>query len=377
MGYALEKIMRIKSNFLMMKKTSLALLVVLLSSLFVFQVTPTKADDPSSESVWVLTETLVNPDNAQLEFIGEEIQPDWAPKKEDGYFEGSFTRYAVTETSFQVDARRVSDGLESHNITFETLFEKPPPKFTPGEIIELTAVSSHGGTAVDFSTPTSEFWYTSKEVFIHPGGSTLWYAPWHDNFDGTNTKTFWFEVPPVTSSRTTFSIAASWRNAEPCLVIWKYLAQEVSATANEDAVDSSGPEVDGVTGTGDTGQDAVNVDDSGGINPWIPVIGIGVAGAAGAAAVAGATAVAISRAKNSSKNKTDEKKKDPCVDDLNRLKEASTQARALFDGIQTLRSYLELLETQYENIRQAAYWNASVDLVSQVKLWLKRLLFEQ
>ena len=58
----------------------------------------------------------------------------------------------------------------------------------------------------------------------------------------------------------------------------------------------------------------------------------------------------------------DKKKKDPCADDLNRLKEASAQARALHDGIQTLRSYLEQLETQYENIRQAAYWNASVDL---------------
>jgi hypothetical protein len=82
----------------------------------------------------------------------------------------------------------------------------------------------------------------------------------------------------------------------------------------------------------------------------------------GVAAVAGAVAVAVSRGRKGRKEKKDQKKKDPCVDDLNRLKEASAQARALFDGIQTLRSYLEVLETQYENLRQAAYWDASVDL---------------
>ena len=90
----------------------------------------------------------------------------------------------------------------------------------------------------------------------------------------------------------------------------------------------------------------------------------------GAAAAAGAAAVAISRGKNGGKKTTDEKKdekqdekkEDPCADDLNRLRGASTQAWALFDGIQTLRSHLELLDTKYENIRQAAYWNASIDL---------------
>lgn len=369
------------------KVTFRALFVVFFSSLFVFQVSPTKAEEPQAEMVWVLTETLVNPFEAKKNFIGGGAQPDWFSEAR---FEGTVVNYTVTETSFKIDDRFVDYGYEYHNITVETYFEKPPLKLIPGETINLIAGFTHSGTAEDVGG-VARFWYDSKGVVMQPDYPFV-YAPWAEGFDGSADVTYRFQVPSA-SSGGEIEIYASWWNAEPCLVVWKYQAQEVSGTAEEVLVPDPGeettvdqddettnpddtttstdddlPEAGGPNSADDSGQDAVNPADTGGLNPMAPIIGIGVTSAVGAAAVAavaGAAAVAISRGKNGGKrkkDKKDEKKKDPCVDDLNRLKEASTQARALHDGIQTLRSHLELLETQYENIRQAAYWNASVDL---------------
>ena len=59
------------------------------------------------------------------------------------------------------------------------------------------------------------------------------YAPWAEGFDGTTEFTYSFDVPPA-SSGSELELYASWWNAEPCLVIWKYQAQEVSGTAGEE-----------------------------------------------------------------------------------------------------------------------------------------------
>lgn len=140
--------------------------------------------------------------------------------------------------------------------------------------------------------------------------------------------------------------------------------------SGQDAVNPDDSGQDGVTGD-DSGQDGGNRDDSSGINPWIPVIGIGAAGAVGAAAAAGAAAVAISRGKTGGRKTTDQKtdekqdekeKKDPCIDDLNRLKEASIRARSMLDWMQTLRLILNQLDIEYENLREATYLNSIIDL---------------
>ena len=114
------------------------------------------------------------------------------------------------------------------------------------------------------------------------------------------------------------------------------------------------------------GKDDFIDEESSGINPLLPVAGIGAASAAAAAAAGGAAAAVASRGNNRSRKKPEDqreqKKNDPCAEELDRLREASAQARALHDGIQTLRSYLAVLDTMYENVRQSAYWDASIDL---------------
>ncbi len=77
-----------------------------------------------------------------------------------------------------------------------------------------------------------QFWYDSEDVDIQPD-YVFAYAPWAEDFNGTTEETYNFKVPPATSGGE-IEINAAWWNAEPCLVIWKYQAQEVSGTADED-----------------------------------------------------------------------------------------------------------------------------------------------
>ena len=206
--------------------TSIALLFVFLSFLLVFQVQSTKAEDPHTEMVWVLTETQVNPYDGQLEFYGG--RGGWFGEAR---FEGTFVKYAVTETSFRIEDRWVDHEYEYHNVTIETYFEKPPLKLTPGETIELIYGFSHSGTEEDGGIGVM-FWYDSEDVDIQPD-TVFRYSPWAEGFDGTTDGTYSFEVPSA-SSGSEIEIYAGWWNAEPCQVIWKYQAQEVSGAADEE-----------------------------------------------------------------------------------------------------------------------------------------------
>jgi hypothetical protein len=203
--------------------TSIVFLIVFLGPLFFIQAIPTKAEDPQAEMVWVLTETRVNPYDGQLEFYGGGATPGWFGEAR---FEGTFVKYAVSETSFRVDDRYVDHEWEYHNVTIETYFEKPPLKLIPGETIELIAGFAHSGMAGDGGTRV-QFWYDSENVDIQPN-FVFAYAPWAEDFNGITEVTYKFVVPPATSSGE-IEIYATWWNAEPCLVIWKFQAQEVSA----------------------------------------------------------------------------------------------------------------------------------------------------
>ncbi len=209
--------------------TSIVFLVVFLCSSFVFQIYPTKAEDPHTETVWVLTETLVNPNGGQLEFYGGGATPGWFGEAR---FEGTFVKYGVSETSFRIDDRFVDHEYEHHNVTIETFFEKPPLQMTSGETVELSYGFSHSGMAEDGGTRV-QFWYDSEDVDIQPE-TVFAYAPWADNFDGIATGEYSFKVPPAASG-SEIEIYASWWNAEPCLVIWKYQAKEVNGTSIDDS----------------------------------------------------------------------------------------------------------------------------------------------
>jgi hypothetical protein len=185
--------------------------------------TPTETESSPPKMVWVLTEVLVNPGEAQLEFRGGPSIPGWFDEER---FEGTFVIYTVTETSFKIDDRYVDHGYESHNITIETSFESLPQTLTPEETIELVANFSHSGTVTAGIGKGILFWYSSEDDSIQPD-YPFDYSPWHPDFTGTNTTTFSFVVPPIRSEGSEIEIYAGLWNNPPCLVIWKYQAQEV------------------------------------------------------------------------------------------------------------------------------------------------------
>jgi hypothetical protein len=326
---------------------SLLTLILLFTLLFAPLSSARAHPDPSASAqdvVWVLVKTEVNPDQAETHFVGGQGTGDWYPEER---YKGSELIYSPQETVMTVYERRVDGGPPPlTDLSYTVSFERPPQTLQPGETIELRGTFSGGGEINEIVGPTARFWYTIDKGEASPG-HPLTFAPWKDSEESSGQeKTFSYQITiPKSSYLEEFTITAQVWNASPCKVYWTYQKQEA-----------------GVENADNTGPGAIDPGSSDGINPLIPVIGIGVVGAVGAAAAAGAAAVAVSRGKKGKKKKKDPRKKNPCVDDLNRLKEASAQARALHDGIQTLRSYLELLDTQYENIRQAAYWNASIDL---------------
>jgi hypothetical protein len=203
---------------------SIVLLVAFLSSLLNLPFCPVKTAESSGPMVWVLTETLVNPNDEQREFYGGGATPGYY---EDERYKGKFTKYGVTEASFRIDDREVWRDYEYHNCTVETYFQKPPLKLTPGETVELIVGFSHSGTAEDAGVGV-RFWYDSDDVDIQADWSfdnVFAYSPWAEDFDGTTEERYTFVVPPATSGGE-IEISASWWNVPPCLVIWKYQAQE-------------------------------------------------------------------------------------------------------------------------------------------------------
>jgi hypothetical protein len=217
--------------------TSIVLLVAFLGSLLNLPVCPVKTAESSGPMVWVLTETLVNPNDEQMEFYGGGATPGWFTEAR---FEGKFTNYGVTETSFRINDRDVDREYEFHNVTVETFFEKPPLQLTPGETVKLIAGFSHSGTAEDAGVSVG-FLYDSDDVDIQADftfDNTFVYAPWEEDFNGVTEETYTFVVPPAATGGEIEIYASGW-NAPPCLVIWKYQAQELKPEG-----DTAVPDID-------------------------------------------------------------------------------------------------------------------------------------
>ena len=192
------------------RKSALAVVGLLLSLLLVLQPSAVRAAE-SADEVWVLTETLVNPLNAQTEYYGGGATPGWFTEPR---FEGKYTKYTVSDTSLGIQDRDVDHGYEYHNVSVQASFQKPPAELIPGQTVELTATFSHSGTAEDAGIGVL-FWYSGKGIDMQPA-TAFGYAPWNPAFDGTSSATYTFVVPPALDGAE-MEITASFWNAEPSL----------------------------------------------------------------------------------------------------------------------------------------------------------------
>lgn len=329
--------MQTKSKHMIKNKTFLPHLLFLISFLFLGQVTPAKANEDHTTS-----NQLVFP----LHYQGEGISTD---AKLNHYLYGD----TICPTTASWDITLYENGR-----LYGTYFNSNP-KAAAGTECKSVYDEDHpskGVNRIDFSGVHSNGYFEITESNLYYD-YTNWHFRGHDkNIQGYYDANHIYTSPIYHYESNTYS---NWTD----VFEHQFDLPEIGGAA---IPGNTGQDVNTVDGTG---QETVTVNESGRSNPWVPVIGIGAVGAIGAAAGvagAGAAVAAVSKGNTGGKSKQDTKKdgkkKDPCAYDLDRLKEASAQARALHDAIQTLRSYLEQLETQYENVRQAGYWNASVDL---------------
>lgn len=104
-------------------------------------------------------------------------------------------------------------------------------------------------------------------------------------------------------------------------------------------------------------------------SPLVPIVG--------AAAGAGAGWVVSKVLEPGEKTESDgepeqETKADPCQADLDRYAEAAMRARVFQASREGFQNLLNLLETLYENARQAAFWSSSLDVSFMAgALWTK------
>ena len=186
------------------------------------------ADEPTEsppEPVWVLKETVINPDKQPTEFLGGGATPGYFGEPR---FKGKREKFSASETSFSVENREVDRDYEYHNVTINARFDKPGEMLVPGETVELKVNFSHGGTVKDGIGIGALFWYTGNGVSVQPKVASG-YAPWNPQFDGKASATYSFKVPPATENGE-FEIWASLWNVPPCKVVWRYQSGEGTPT---------------------------------------------------------------------------------------------------------------------------------------------------
>jgi len=190
----------------------------------------------SSTWQWVRGAPLVNPNDIRLEYYGGGRNPDWYGEER---FEGKFSIYSVSNTSFAIHDRHYDRG-EFWNVNLQTNFDEPDPTLTPGDTVNLTANFTHGGTVTD-GNPGVRFWYSGDGISMQPS-SPFNYFPWQPDFGGASSATYSFVVPQP-SEGATIEIYASWWNAPPCLVVWRYDAVAVAGPTPAPTLPANQPPV--------------------------------------------------------------------------------------------------------------------------------------
>jgi len=188
--------------------------------LFPLLMLPDPIQARQGESRWVLTETLVNPENAPTEFeVG--VTPTYF---ESPRFDGTFERYAVSAGSIVANVRSVDHGVEYWNATISFSIEPPPAVLTPGETVTLRAQGNGSGSHA-------------------PGwGAGFWFQFWGDGVQlegeqkmgvGINPE-LWqtagsvaptFRVPEPWGDEAEIRLAAGLWNCGACSVVWVYRAE--------------------------------------------------------------------------------------------------------------------------------------------------------
>ncbi len=179
------------------------------------------AGNEPEELTWVLVDTQVNPQNAELEITFSE--PRWV---------GSYDRWSVSETSMSAQHYRVDGGTVVVDVTTDFGFNAPPATLIPGETIELSAAGSMSASKMCISA-LEQFQYEVNDIQVPEsyfklamgncscsGGSEQCGI---QDIGGATTSVI--EVPTAASLGTEFTISAGLWNCSACNIVWIYKLQ--------------------------------------------------------------------------------------------------------------------------------------------------------
>ncbi len=203
----------------MVRHPVLLLSLLVLAALTLLLTLPPSPAQAAPETQWVLTQTLVNPEKAKLEFRGGGSDPEFFGEER---FEGMVMIYKPSATSFSIKDRWQDRDYIAWDVTITCKFSAPESTLVPGKPYKLTANFSHSGTLKDIH-PGEAFFYYSPEFYFDPDDSLRYYP----SDPKTASSMTWKFTAPSASPGATMQIQAGMSNAPACTVIWKYEARAV------------------------------------------------------------------------------------------------------------------------------------------------------
>ncbi len=180
----------------------------------------------ATEVQWVLSQTLINPDEVPREYYGGGKTPGFF---EEERFKDMQMVYGVSAAGFTVKDRWQDREYIAWDLSLSCGFDAPETTLVPGNPYELRAGFSHSGTMAE-PHPGLVFTYYSPDFVFDPK-EPLIYSP-SGQGAGESFKAWTFTAPPATPGAAMAIHAGLW-NAPVCTVIWHYEAKAAASTGNE------------------------------------------------------------------------------------------------------------------------------------------------
>ncbi len=186
-----------------------------------------------SEGRWVLTETLANPYGQPTEFVVG-VTPGFY---ESPRFDGSFSRYTVTELGISSHHRWVEREFQYYDATFDVVFDAASPaEMEPDEVVSLEASGSANGVYEADSNIVEHFEFRVEMVrsdtdqgapVALDGQPDMWLGINPAGAPSSGRVTPNFVVPPVAEGLE-LRISAGFWNCAACSVEWRYTSVPTS-----------------------------------------------------------------------------------------------------------------------------------------------------
>ncbi len=172
---------------------------------------------PTQGSRWVLAETIVNPENAPVEFVVG-TTPGYF---ESPRFDGTYQFYTVSPTVLADRTRSVDHGFQWYDVTISFSVEPPPPVLVPGDRVTLRASGTGSGTFETGQNPYEQFQFWGEGVDLE--GEAFMAVGVNSAIGQTSASVApTFVVPEPSGDDAEIRLYSGLWNCAACSVIWVY-----------------------------------------------------------------------------------------------------------------------------------------------------------